>query len=228
MRRVMVKLCGLSEEEHAVTAAEAGADYLGFVFAPSRRRVSPAVAARLCGVVSRMPRRPLLVGVFVDESPDVVNAIARDCGLDAVQLSGEETATYASRIDYPVIRTIGVARGTTAGEVIAFAESYRQQADREVGFLLDAASRTARGGTGVVFDWEVARQVSVRCPIMVAGGLTPANVGDLVRCVAPWGVDVSSGVEQGGRKHPVLIQAFVAAVRAAEKEMYHADTAASG
>jgi phosphoribosylanthranilate isomerase len=223
----MVKICGLSEEEHVIAAAEAGADYLGFVFAPSRRRVLPAVAARLCDVVSHMPRRPMLVGVFVDEPRDVVNAIARDCGLDAVQLSGDETATYAKNIDYPVIRTVGVARESSSSGVLAFAASYRERAGREIRFLLDAASGMARGGTGATFDWEVARQVAARCPVMVAGGLTPANVADLVRRAVPWGVDVSSGVEQGGRKNPVLIQAFVAAVRAAEKEMDHADSAAS-
>lgn len=229
MHRVMVKICGLSEEEHAVAAAESGADYLGFVFAPSRRRVLPDVAARVCHVVSGMRSCPLLVGVFVDERPDAVNAIARDCGLDVVQLSGEETAAYAAHIDYPVIRTVRVARETTSGQVLDFVASYRQQAAREIRFLLDAASGTARGGTGASFDWEVARQVAARCPVMVAGGLTPANVGEVVRRSDPWGVDVSSGMERDGRKNPTLIQAFIAAVRAAEKEMDCAeDIAASG
>jgi phosphoribosylanthranilate isomerase len=224
MHRVKVKICGLQEEAHMIAAAEANADYVGMVFAPSRRRVTPERAECLRQTLNGMRTRPLVVGVFVNESSDVVNAIAERCRLDLVQLSGDEGCDYCAEMVRPVIRAIRVFPVTTKrdidDEIAVFRHAVTPQPVR---FLLDTGSLGMRGGTGQVFDWRVARQVSESYPVMVAGGLDVGNIGGLVAQVHPYAVDVSSGVELGGRKDSSLIQAFVDAVRKAEKEIQNAD-----
>ena len=224
MHRVNVKICGLQEEAHMAAAAEAGADYVGLVFAPSRRQVTPERAERLRRTLDGMRTRPSVVGVFVDESPELVNAIAERCGLDLVQLSGDEGCDYCSGIARPIIRTIPVFPGTTKRDIEdRMAAFSRAGTLRPISFLLDSGSRAMQGGTGRVFDWRVAQEVSESHPVIVAGGLDPDNVGSLVAEVHPYGVDVSSGVERGGGKDSSLIRAFVEAVRRAEKEIEDAD-----
>jgi phosphoribosylanthranilate isomerase len=150
------------------------------------------------------------VGVFADQSAEEVNDIAGAAGLDLVQLSGGESADYVRKIEHPVMRALHVGPECTADELLDEAGGFACAA-----FLLDTASPTARGGTGESFDWDVAADVAARLPFLLAGGLTPENVAAAIGRAEPWGVDVSSGVETGGKKDIEKVRAFVRAAKGA-------------
>jgi phosphoribosylanthranilate isomerase len=209
-----VKICGIRDKTHALAAVEAGADFIGLVFAPSRRQVSPQKALPLVELVRGLRSRPAVVGVFVNAAAQEVNHIADYCQLDWVQLSGDETWQYCKELKKAIIKVIHVSSGQKTDEILADIETgYQLLPEKELVCLLDSRVGGAYGGTGQVFNWQLAREVSVRFPVMIAGGLTPANVGQLVREVQPWGVDVSTGVESNGLKDASKIRAFVKAVR---------------
>jgi phosphoribosylanthranilate isomerase len=181
---------------------EAGADLLGFHFCSSPRRVT-AEEAR--AIVDSLERRPEIVGVFIDQSPAEVAAIAERVGLDRVQLHGSERPGYAA--PRPPIKVLKVRDG-----VIPDAEGWPDPV------LLDSWSSDQRGGTGRAWDWERARPLLASRHVIVAGGLNPENVWSLVERYRPYGVDVSSGVESRPRiKDPELLRAFVNAVRQADR-----------
>ena len=235
---IRVKICGLREPEHARVAMDGGADFLGVVFAKSRRQVSLQDAGAIREVAG--PRielfesdarsfaaaidragRPLLVGVFARQTPDEINRIIAAVDLDLVQLSGGEHPSLAGRIARPVIRTVHVGPGTAVDAVRAAVARPPQTV-----ILLDTKSPTG-GGSGAPFDWSVAAAVARGRPVMLAGGLVAANVGEAVRQVQPWALDVSSGVETDGRKDAEKIRAFIAAARAAARDAIGNHTGAS-
>ena len=206
------KICGLRDPASALVAARAGADFLGFVFVPGvRRLITPRQARDIIDQVRREPasRGPRLVGLFADQPLDDVNDIVRYCGLDMAQLCGEETPGYWRKISVPVIKQIKVRDdlGTERAVAEAAKKVERVIADGQTA-LLDRYEEGALGGTGRSFDWRTAREIAERFDVVLAGGLTPENVGLAIAEVRPWGVDVSSGVETDGVKDPAKIEGF--------------------
>jgi phosphoribosylanthranilate isomerase len=212
----LVKICGLRTVEQALAAADAGADMLGLNFAQSRRQVSPEQATSITAAVrgAAAGQQPILVGLFVNEAPERMLAIARQCGLDAIQLSGDEPSDLAAELPgYRLLKAIRLdGRPGEAGWLAA------AQAPA-IHLLLDAHVPGSYGGTGVLADWEHAAKLASQRPIMLAGGLTPENVGSAIQQVRPWGVDVSSGVETSGVKDSAKIRAFVAAARTIDQQL---------
>jgi phosphoribosylanthranilate isomerase len=202
-----VKICGVTRVEDARVAWAAGADALGLNFYPrSPRYVTPETAAALART---RPALGSVVGVFVNESPDVIRARVRDCGLTSVQLHGDEPPEACSGYGVPVIKALRV-RGP---EDVERARTY-VGAGEVATLLLDGAA-PGYGGGGVGFDWSlVARLAGAGVPVLVAGGLNPDNVQQAVRATRPYGVDVASGVEVSpGIKDADAVRAFVRAVK---------------
>jgi phosphoribosylanthranilate isomerase len=219
-RHDLVKICGLREPAHAAAAAEAGADLIGFIFAPARRQVT-ATAARACIEAARCaaPYRPMLaVGVFVDATATEIMAVADEAGLDVAQLHGEEEPQFVAALPLPTIKALRPLPRSRVEEAIADIERHTSVARPPVGFLIDGYTPGALGGAGEQADWHLAARVNAARPILLAGGLSPENVGAAIRHVSPLGVDVSSGVEIDGAKDETRIEAFIREARAAFAE----------
>jgi phosphoribosylanthranilate isomerase len=213
----LVKICGLREPEHAVAAVRAGADLLGFIFAPARRQVTPVQAAEAIAAARSAAgdRQVLAVGVFVDAGAATIDEVVRVAGLDLVQLHGEEPAELLPDLGYPVIKAMRPPPGTPVSDIEARLEQYAAVANAPVLYLMEGFSPAAAGGAGVRADWTLARQLAAAWPVSLAGGLDPENVELAVGTVRPAAVDVSSGVESDGMKDSTKIAAFVCAARRA-------------
>jgi phosphoribosylanthranilate isomerase len=198
---VFVKICGITSEEDALLAVAMGADALGFVFAPSPRQIRPALVA---DIVKRLPPEILTVGVFRNELPKRVADIVNRTGLVGAQLHGSEPPAAVKEVAQSVRF---VAKGFRAGSA-AVRDAVEYGADC---IVVDSV----KPGSGRVFDWSLAGEVPAAVRLMLAGGLTPANVAEAVTAVQPWAVDVSTGVEASpGRKDPVKLRELVANAKA--------------
>jgi phosphoribosylanthranilate isomerase len=211
-----VKICGVRTLDDALTAAQAGADYIGIVFVPNRRRRLEVSAARAItdGVRTAHANSSRLVGLFADQPLAEVNGVIRDAALDAVQLCGSESLDYCDQVDAQVIKVVHVT--ATSEDIASLAE--RMTDYQMAGHLvtLDRMVDGLQGGTGQAFDWDIAALLAQRGhSFLLAGGLTPDNVADAVAQVRPWGVDVSSGVETDGVQDQDKIRAFVGRAREA-------------
>ncbi len=243
----LVKICGNRTPEDVLAAAEAGADFVGMIFAESSRQVSVdqaqamvrALGAPLAehefvipppaqphvreeiepwfrhgaDVVERYleAKRPLTVGVFADQPIDEVNEIAEEVGVDLVQLSGDESWEDCLLVTRQVFQVAHVSPLDSPSDPFE-----NVQPGFAIALGLDSAHGPFRGGTGRTFDWEVARRVSDRIPMMLMGGLNPENVAEAIEAVEPWVVDVASGTEVNGRKDHYRVQQFIEAARAAD------------
>ncbi|MGA1034392.1 MAG: phosphoribosylanthranilate isomerase [Ilumatobacteraceae bacterium] len=209
---MFVKICGITSEDDALLAVAMGADAVGFIFAPSPRQVA---AQRVNDIVRRLPPEVLTVGVFKDELPTRVLDIADRAGVRAVQLHGSETPDQVAEIMAGGvghgIRHVIKAFGADSPN-LARADRYHTDL-----VLVDAPSP----GSGKVFDWHVTADVPDSVRMILAGGLNPDNVADAIAAVEPWGVDVSSGVEEApGRKDAAKVRRFIANARAASPTPY--------
>ena len=207
LSRMKIKICGITNADDAAIAWEAGADALGFVmYRKSPRFVEPAVVK---AIVAGLSPFVLPIGVFVNEAPERVRALMDDCGLALAQLHGDESALYCQQLGRPVLKAL---RLKDRGTFLALAEFQGRANVR--GFLIDAFSDHAYGGTGQTVDWTLAQEAARSMPIILAGGLSPMNVAEAIARVRPYGVDVSSGVEQSpGKKDPDKVKALIQAAR---------------
>jgi len=201
---MFLKICGITRLSDALHAVEHGASALGFVFWPqSPRFISPERAAQ---IIAALPTDVDAVGVFVNESVDGIRAVVAQTGISAIQLHGDEAPGYADALGWPVLRAITVDQ----------AEHAAAAWPPETTFLMDAGDPVRRGGTGLHVDWQQAASVARGRRIVLAGGLTPDNVAGAIDTVRPFGVDVSSGVEDApGVKNSDKVARFLASARSA-------------
>jgi phosphoribosylanthranilate isomerase len=206
MAGVRVKICGVTRLEDALAAVRLGADALGFNFWPRSKRYLPPARAR--DILRRLPPLVHAVGVFVDPTREEVLRAVDASGVGMVQLHGDEPPELCLSLPLPVLKAIRV---TDANSLAALA-SYEVR-----GFVLDAPSE-AYGGSGRTFDWSIVAEAARAMPVILAGGLTPENVGEAVRSVRPWAVDVASGVESTpGIKDADKLRRFLEAAREADR-----------
>ncbi len=199
---VKIKICGLTCLEDALAAIEAGADALGFVFDAGRHQVTPEQAR---AIIAALPPLVSIAGIFVNEQADVVRRVADFCRLDTLQFQGDEPPEYCAAFKRRVIKGFKVKERASLARLKAYDVA---------AYLLDSHVAGLSGGTGRTFDWQLAQGLSTSRPIILAGGLTPANVARAIAVVQPYAVDVSSGVEDAsGRKDPARMRDFVQQAR---------------
>lgn len=202
---VRVKICGITNLQDALAAAEGGADAVGFVFYPQSPRCVKPDQAR--SIIEQLPPYVSAVGVFADQPLEEVTSLMQGCRLDLVQLQGNESPEFCRAFGSRAVKAIRV-RDRKSLEPMS---RYRVR-----GFVLDAYVPDQFGGTGHRFDWELALLAKPYGRIILAGGLTPENVAEAIQKVRPFGVDVSSGVEERmGKKSPEKLERFIRQVREA-------------
>jgi len=220
-----IKICGNTSLDDARLAVEAGADAVGFVFAASPRRVTAAEAA---GIAQHLPKAVEKIGVFVDAELDEIYTIVRECGLTGVQLhweAGPELPTKLHERLGPALRILRVVHFDDQNVELIKGQIAEHSGNPDVdAVLVDSRTATAVGGTGVAFDWQLARKTlfqnaEARKRLIAAGGLNPENVAEAIAALRPWGVDVVSGVEaEPGRKDPDKVREFIVRARGADRE----------
>ena len=204
--RTRIKICGMTDMAEVRHAVAAGVDALGFIFAKASPRYIDPERAR--GIISTLPPFVAAVGVFVNEEAERVAEIAQYCRLSVIQLHGAESPDYCRRFQTRVVKAFQVHEGLTAMDLQPYEEVVS-------GFLLDTYDKKQAGGTGKTFDWSLIRKLQPGKPVILAGGLGPANVARAIAEVRPFAVDVNSAIEtEPGRKDPVLISRLVEAVAA--------------
>jgi phosphoribosylanthranilate isomerase len=214
-----VKICANTSPEDALLAVDSGADALGFIFAPSPRRVTPEQAA---AITPHLPASIEKIGVFVDASLDQVLSIVRACNLTGVQLHSRSGADLPMQLRAELGPALRILRVVHFGpDADRQAQTYTADPNVDA-VLVDSRTATAVGGTGIAFDWtsasETLFQNTKMRKLIAAGGLNPDNVAEAISTLRPWGVDVASGVEASpGRKDPAKVRAFVANARSASK-----------
>lgn len=210
-----VKICGIQTEEEALAAAAEGAHALGFVFAASPRRIAPEKAA---SIIRQLPPFVSKTGVFVNEEIEQVEQVARYCGLDTLQLHGDEGPEYCR-----ALRPRKIIKAFPAGDYLSVEGCLRYH---PAAILLDTAYRDRRGGGGQTFDWGMALPLagSPSFPLILAGGLHPGNIFRALQTVQPYGVDLSSGVEENGTKSREKIRALMQEIRRFEEHQKKAGT----
>lgn len=208
VKRTRIKVCGITDRADLVHAVSAGVDGLGFIFAEnSPRRVEPEKAREL---IKSVPPFVDVVGVFVNEDPDVVTDIVRYCGLTMVQLHGQENIDYCRLMPVRILKSFAVNSDSDGSEMAVYSGV-------AAGYLLDTYHKSMAGGTGQTFDWNLIDGLRIPGPVFLAGGLGPENVGAAINAVRPFAVDINSGVETSpGRKDHAKITALIDAVRRAD------------
>ena len=197
--RTRLKICGVTNEEDAIMISNLGADAIGFVFAESKRKITPEKAKE---IIKILPPFVTTVGIFMDTNLSEVNEIAAYAFIDMVQLHGNETCEYCDKVNRKVIKGIPVTGNDTKETLTEKMRGYSVTA-----FILDPGK-----GSGKTFDWDIARGIDK--PLIIAGGLTPDNVRQVVRDLHPYGVDVSTGVEKGyGKKDKEKVKRFIEEVK---------------
>jgi phosphoribosylanthranilate isomerase len=208
---ILVKICGITNWPDAKSACDAGADMLGFNFyEKSLRRVSTVEAATMR---AKLPAGVQAVGIFVNAKPAEINSLHAFVRFNAAQLHGDETPAIVSEVTrtVPVIKAFRVAADFPLSTLDKYHDSFA--------FLLDGSRAGQYGGTGASADWNVARRAVAGHRIILAGGLTPENVGAAIRSVRPYAVDVASGVEsKPGKKDLARVKEFIEEVRRTEQE----------
>lgn len=208
---IVIKICGFRDSVNAIVAARAGADLLGFIFAPSRRQVTAAEVASIMRDVRAAGFTTPAVGVFVDPDPVQLRSDIEISGIDYVQLSGDESPEILAQISLPVIKVLPAGNDDDLDTMLALTESWRGA--RHI--MLDASIPGVRGGTGKRANWELAHALTQHIPVVLAGGLDPDNVAEAIAAVDPFGLDLSTGVETDGVKDPEKIERFIANARKA-------------
>jgi phosphoribosylanthranilate isomerase len=227
---IWIKICANTSLQDALMAADAGADAVGFVFAPSPRRVT---VAEVAAITPRLPAAVEKIGVFVDAALEQIVSTVQACGLTGVQLHFDAAHELPARLrerlgpQLRILRVIHFDAENAARHAAQLAPPVAEHAQYSHldAVLVDSRTAAAAGGTGVTFDWEIARKTifqyadaqsdEVKMRLIAAGGLHPANVAEAIAVLRPWGVDVASGVEAApGSKDPAKVREFVARARA--------------
>ncbi|MED3052561.1 phosphoribosylanthranilate isomerase [Bacillus thuringiensis] len=194
-----VKICGITDVETAKSACEYGADALGFVFAESKRKITPKRAKE---IIQELPANVLKIGVFVNESVEVIQKIADECGLTHVQLHGDEDNHQIRRLNIPSVKSLGVTSESDMKNAQGYEADY---------ILFDSPKEKFHGGNGKTFSWELLGHIpkELQKKTILAGGLNALNIEEAIRIVRPYMVDVSSGVETEGKKDVEKIKQFI-------------------
>jgi phosphoribosylanthranilate isomerase len=196
---VKVKICGITNLEDAKSAAEVGADAIGFIFYRESPRYIPVQKA--ADIIRAIPPFVLTVGVFVNETPEIIHEAVKRCSLSLVQLHGDETPEFCRSLNLRAIKAIRVFKEEDLNPIDSFPVE---------GILIDSYQPGQFGGTGMAINWKILKGISKNRPVILSGGLTPQNVEEAIETVSPYAVDVSSGVEkEPGKKDREKMKQFI-------------------